>query len=186
ALLERLPPRTAPPPVAEPSPAAPAVPAAAPGVPAGPRAQLPRPALPDTYNGDHTSGEHFLQSCLTYIHLSRDAFDSDALKIAWVLSYMKARQASTYALHVLWHLGGVGSFTNWAAFEKDFWAEFFPIDPAKSAALALCNREQYGQGKRMLDKYIDSFQALVEQAAYPDGLQLCLTFWDGLHSVRFC
>ncbi|KAG6871087.1 hypothetical protein C0993_003826, partial [Termitomyces sp. T159_Od127] len=37
--------------------------------------------------------------------------------------------------------------------------------------------------KRTLDKYIDSFWALIEQAAYPDGLQLCLTFWDGLHSA---
>ncbi|KAG6859910.1 hypothetical protein C0993_003315, partial [Termitomyces sp. T159_Od127] len=147
ALLERLPPCTAPPPVAEPSPAAPAVPAAALGVPAGPRAQLPCPALPDTYDGDHTSGERFLQSCLTYIHLSGDAFDSDVLKIAWVLSYMKARWASTYALRVLQRLGGVGSFTDWAAFEKDFQAEFFSIDPAKSTALALHNREQYGQGK---------------------------------------
>ncbi|KAG6875009.1 hypothetical protein C0993_011211 [Termitomyces sp. T159_Od127] len=96
---------------------------------------------------------------------------------------MKARRASTYALRVLWRPEGVESFTDWAAFEKDFWAEFFPIDPAKSAALALRNREQYGQGKRTLDEYIDSFQALVEQAAYPDGLQLCLMFWDGLHSA---
>ncbi|KAG6863123.1 hypothetical protein C0993_012777, partial [Termitomyces sp. T159_Od127] len=181
ALLERLPPCTTPPPMAESSLAAPAVPAAAPGVPAGPWAQLPCPALPDMYNGDHTSGEHFLQSCLTYIHLSGDAFDSDTLRIAWVLSYMKAGQASTYALRVLQRPGGVGSFTDWAAFKKDFQAEFFPIDPAKSAALALCNREQYGQGKRTLDEYIDSFQVLVEQAAYPDGLHLCLTFWDGLH-----
>ncbi|KAG6892998.1 hypothetical protein C0993_002314 [Termitomyces sp. T159_Od127] len=186
ALLERLPPCTAPPPVAEPSPAAPAVPTAAPGVLAGLRAQLPHLALPDTYDGDRISRERFLQSCLTYIHLSRDAFDSDTLKIAWVLSYMKAERASTYALRVLWHPGGVGSFTDWATFKKDFWAEFFPIDPAKSAALALRNREQYGQRKRMLDKYIDSFQALVEQAAYPDGLQLCLMFQDGLHPVRFC
>ncbi|KAG6892425.1 hypothetical protein C0993_003862, partial [Termitomyces sp. T159_Od127] len=94
---------------------------------------------------------------------------------------MKAGWASTYALHVLQRLGGVGSSTDWAAFEKDFRAEFFPIDPAKSAALALHNREQYRQEKRTLDEYIDSFWALVEQAAYPDGLQLCLTFWDGLH-----
>ncbi|KAG6881557.1 hypothetical protein C0993_000974 [Termitomyces sp. T159_Od127] len=133
------------------------------------------------YDGDRTSGERFLQSCLTYIHLSGDAFDSDVLKIAWVLSYMKARWAFTYALHGLQRLGGFGSFTDWAAFKKDFWAEFFPIDPAKSTALALHNREQYGQGKQTLDKYIDSFWALVEQAAYPDGLQLCLTFRNGLH-----
>ncbi|KAG6874807.1 hypothetical protein C0993_012105, partial [Termitomyces sp. T159_Od127] len=176
ALLERLPPRTAPPPVAEPSPAAPVVPTAAPGAPGGPWTQLPCPALPDMYNGDCTSGECFLQFCFTYIHLSGDAFDSNALKIAWVLSYMKAGRASTYALRILRCPGGVGSFTDWATFEKDFWAEFAPIDPAKSAALALCNREQYGQGKRTFNEYIDSFQALVEQAAYPNGLQLCLTF----------
>ena len=33
----------------------------------------------------------------------------------------------------------------------------------------------------MLDEYIDSFRVLVEQAGYLDGLQLCLTFRDGLH-----
>ncbi|KAG6858888.1 hypothetical protein C0993_004909 [Termitomyces sp. T159_Od127] len=82
ALLECLPPRTAPPLVAEPSLAASAVLVAAPGALVGPWMQLPHLALPDTYNGDHTSGEWFLQSYLTYIYLSRDAFDSDALKIA--------------------------------------------------------------------------------------------------------
>ncbi|KAG6876739.1 hypothetical protein C0993_000775 [Termitomyces sp. T159_Od127] len=142
--------------------------------------QIPHLVLPDTYDGNRTSREHFFP-CLTYIHLSGDAFDSDALKIAWVLSYMKAGEASTYALHVLQCSGGVGSFIDWAAFEKDFQAEFFPIDPAKSTALGLHNREQYGQRKQTLDEYIDSFQALVEQAACPDGLQLCLMFWNGLH-----
>ncbi|KAG6863787.1 hypothetical protein C0993_010368, partial [Termitomyces sp. T159_Od127] len=167
ALLEHLLPHTAPPPVAEPSPTALAVPAAALGASASLQMQLPCPALLDMYDGNRTSGERFLQFCLTYIHLSGDAFDSDTLKIAWVLFYMKARWASTYALR---------SFTDWAAFEKDFWAEFFLIDPAKSAALALRNRKQYRQGKWTLDEYIDSFQVLVEQVAYPDGLQLCLTF----------
>ncbi|KAG6898767.1 hypothetical protein C0993_004462 [Termitomyces sp. T159_Od127] len=112
----------------------------------------------------------FSSVCLTYIHLSGDSFNSDTLKIAWVLSYMKARQTSTYMLHVLRCLRGVGSFINWAAFEKDFRAEFLPFDPAKSAALVLRNREQYEQGKWILDKYIDSFKVLVEQAAYSDGL----------------
>ncbi|KAG6884005.1 hypothetical protein C0993_002155 [Termitomyces sp. T159_Od127] len=149
ALLEHLPSITAPPLVAEPSPAA----------PAGPQAQIPHLALSDMYDSNRTSEECFLQSYLTYIHLSGDAFDSDTLKIAWVLFNMKAGWASTYALC----------------------AECFSIDPAKSTALVLHNRKQYGQGKRMLNEYIDSFQALVKQAAYPDGLQLCLTFQDGLH-----
>ncbi|KAG6867765.1 hypothetical protein C0993_011423 [Termitomyces sp. T159_Od127] len=76
---------------------------------------------------------------------------------------------------------GVGSFADWVTFERDFWAEFFPIDPTKSAALVPHNREQYEQGKQTLDEYFDSFQALVKQVAYPDGLQLCLMVWNSLH-----
>ncbi len=32
-----------------------------------------------------------------------------------------------------------------------------------------------------MDEYINSFRVLVKQAAYPNSLQLCLTFWDGLY-----
>ncbi|KAG5333931.1 hypothetical protein C0989_004625 [Termitomyces sp. Mn162] len=94
---------------------------------------------------------------------------------------MKTEWASTYALQVFWCSRGVGSFADWAAFKKDFQVEFVPINPAKTATLALHDREQYEQGKSTLDKYIDSFQALVKQAAYPNGLQLCLVFWDSPH-----
>ncbi|KNZ77052.1 hypothetical protein J132_07465 [Termitomyces sp. J132] len=69
------------------------------GLPA-PHSKLPCPALPDVYDGDHKAGECFFQSCITYIQLSSEAFTSDALKIASVLSYMKAGQASTYALRI--------------------------------------------------------------------------------------
>ncbi|KAG5332046.1 hypothetical protein C0989_007366 [Termitomyces sp. Mn162] len=55
-----------------------------------PHSKLPHPALPDVYDGDCKAGECFLQSCITYIQLSGEAFTLDALKIAWVLSYMKA------------------------------------------------------------------------------------------------
>ncbi|KAG5335690.1 hypothetical protein C0989_000723, partial [Termitomyces sp. Mn162] len=62
--------------------------------------KLPHPALPDVYDGDCKAGECFLQSCITYIQLSGEAFTSDTLKIAWILSYIKAGQASIYALHI--------------------------------------------------------------------------------------
>ncbi|KAG5352995.1 hypothetical protein C0989_011505, partial [Termitomyces sp. Mn162] len=57
-----------------------------------PCSKLPCPALSDIYDRDCKIGEHFLQSCITYIQLSSEAFTSDALKTAWVLSYMKASQ----------------------------------------------------------------------------------------------
>ncbi|KNZ75082.1 hypothetical protein J132_04731 [Termitomyces sp. J132] len=146
-----------------------------------PHSKLPHPALPDVYDGDYKAEEHFLQSCITYIQLSGEAFTLDTLKFAWVLSYMKAGQASTYALCIFQCPGGVESFSSWTESEKEFQAEFFPLDPAKTAALFLQDQTQYGQEKRLLDEYIDSFHALVEQAGYLDGLQLCLTFHDGLH-----
>ncbi|KAG5731859.1 hypothetical protein E4T56_gene13830 [Termitomyces sp. T112] len=59
-----------------------------------PHSKLPYPALPDIYDGHHKAGEHFLQSCITYIQLSSEAFTLDALKIAWVLSYIKAAKVS--------------------------------------------------------------------------------------------
>ncbi|KAG6899886.1 hypothetical protein C0995_004762 [Termitomyces sp. Mi166 len=132
ALLERLSPNSDPPAAVEPAPPATAP---APGAPGTLRPQIPHPALPDAYNGARSGGEPFLQSCLTYIHFSRDAFDSDTLKIAWMLSYMKTEHASTYALWVFCCSG----------------------DPAKTAALMLHDWEQYGQGKRTLDEYIDLF-----------------------------
>ncbi|KAG5339752.1 hypothetical protein C0989_003650 [Termitomyces sp. Mn162] len=75
-----------------------------------PCSKLPHPALPDVYDGDYKAREHFLQSCITYIQLSGEAFTLDALKITWVLSYIKASQASTYALHIFQCPGGVESF----------------------------------------------------------------------------
>ncbi|KAG5348969.1 hypothetical protein C0989_006830 [Termitomyces sp. Mn162] len=57
-----------------------------------PHSKLPCPTLPDVYDGDCKAGEHFLQSCITYIQLSSEAFTLDALKVAWVLSYMKAER----------------------------------------------------------------------------------------------
>ncbi|KAG6870787.1 hypothetical protein C0995_010664, partial [Termitomyces sp. Mi166 len=80
-LLERLPPT----PVITPTPPTPPEtnPALCFDVSAAPHTKIPHPALPDTYDGDWAGGECFLQSCVTYIQLSGEAFASDALKISW-------------------------------------------------------------------------------------------------------
>ncbi|KAG6871047.1 hypothetical protein C0993_003863, partial [Termitomyces sp. T159_Od127] len=118
ALLERLPS----PPTAAPAPSPPAEATSVPPFKASTvsHTNIPRPALPDAYDGDRAAGERFLQSCITYIQLSGEAFTSDVLKIAWILSYMKTGRASTYVLRVFHCPGGVNSFDDWEAFEKDF------------------------------------------------------------------
>ncbi|KAG5349523.1 hypothetical protein C0989_003316 [Termitomyces sp. Mn162] len=78
ALLECLPPNSTPPVAAKPAPTT-SAPISTALMTLQP--QIPHPTLPDAYNGVCSSREQFLQSCLTYIHLSKDAFDSNALKI---------------------------------------------------------------------------------------------------------
>ncbi|KAG6886824.1 hypothetical protein C0995_004123, partial [Termitomyces sp. Mi166 len=68
-------------------------------------------------------------------------------------------------------------------YDGDWAVEFFLLELAKTTALSLHNPSQYGQEKQSLDDDIDSFYALAEQTGHPDGLQLCLTFCDGLHST---
>ncbi|KAG6894649.1 hypothetical protein C0992_005246 [Termitomyces sp. T32_za158] len=79
---------------------------------------------------------------------------------------MKSERAATYAMRVFQCPRGVTGFADWAAFEQEFRDKFFPQNPAKTAALALRDKDQYRQGKRSLDNYINSFRALMEQANY--------------------
>ncbi|KAG6880852.1 hypothetical protein C0995_004095, partial [Termitomyces sp. Mi166 len=67
-LLEHLPPT----PVVTPTPPTPPEmnPALRFDVSAAPHTKIPCSALSDTYDGDWAGGEHFLQSCVTYIQLS--------------------------------------------------------------------------------------------------------------------
>ncbi|KAG5334849.1 hypothetical protein C0989_002789 [Termitomyces sp. Mn162] len=47
-----------------------------------PSSKLPHTAFPDIFDEGCKVGEHFLQSCITFIQLSGEAFASDTLKIA--------------------------------------------------------------------------------------------------------
>ncbi|KAG5729261.1 hypothetical protein E4T56_gene8068 [Termitomyces sp. T112] len=68
--------------------------------------------------------------------LRHEAFVFNALKLP-VLSYMKAGQALTYTLHIFQCPGGVKSLFSWMELEEEFQAEFFLLDPVKTAALLL-------------------------------------------------
>jgi len=64
-------------------------------------------------------------------------------------------------------------------FQKVFQEEFCP---KKEAQLALSKLETtgYHQGKRSMDKYIDEFRDLVDQAGYMEGLGIVAKFWKGM------
>ncbi|KAG5330531.1 hypothetical protein C0989_008859 [Termitomyces sp. Mn162] len=50
-------------------------------------------------------------------------------------------------------------------FEKEFQAEFFPLDPTKTAVLSLQDQTQYGQEKQLLDKLHPSLRDHIDSMA---------------------
>ena len=58
--------------------------------PVTPKAHGLKPALPSEFDGDHTKGMAFLNSCQVYIHLCLNSFTDKQAKIVWAMSYMKA------------------------------------------------------------------------------------------------
>jgi len=49
-----------------------------------------KPALLSEFDGDHTKGMVFLNSCQVYIRLCPNSFTDKQAKIVWAMSYIKA------------------------------------------------------------------------------------------------
>jgi len=83
------------------------------------------------------------------------------------------------------HLYGVTADTGifpiwtWRDFEQQFQVHFFPVDVEADAINAL-EGTSYHQGGRMVDNYLDNFQALVSDAGYMDPWTLVVKFHRGL------
>jgi len=60
-----------------------------------------KPSLPSDFNGDHSKGCAFLNSCELYIQLASHQFASESDKISWALMYMKSRWALLFVDWIL-------------------------------------------------------------------------------------
>jgi len=74
---------------------------------------------------------------------------------------------------------GVFPIQTWGEFEQQFWLHFFPANAEVDVINAL-EGTSYHQGNRMVDDYLDSFQALVSDAGYTDPWTLVVKFRQGL------
>jgi len=74
---------------------------------------------------------------------------------------------------------GVFSIQTWGDFEQQFQLHFFPANVEADVINAL-EGTSYHQGNRMVDDYLDSFQALVSDAGYTDPRTLVVKFRQGL------
>lgn len=145
---------------------------------------LIKPALPDSFDGARTSGKAFLTSCHLYFNLCADQFPDDQIRINWVLSFMKADRAASFAQGI--HQRQISTrapvYKDWEAFEKEFRIRFCPRDEA-TAAMNKLEGVAYYQGRKPVDDYIDQFEELVTEAGYTEGRVIVMKFRKGLDGM---
>jgi len=102
----------------------------------------------------------------------------------WVLSFMKAARAAAFANKTLAHeqRTGTSQYESWEAFQNAFKQEFFPLHEDVTAMTTL-ESQNYYQGRRTVEQYIDEFQELLYRAGYTEGHSIVMKFRRGLNPV---
>jgi len=70
---------------------------------------------------------------------------------------------------------GIFPIQTWREFEQQFRLHFFPVNMEVDAINTL-KGTSYHQGNRMVDNYLDEFQALVSDVGYMDPRTLVVEF----------
>jgi len=148
----------------------------------------PSPALPvqwtrlklscsPDFNGERYNGCAFLNSCSLYIRLAPEQFYDEQERILWALTFFKGGRATKWSENVFRQETDTGVFPiqTWGDFEQQFWLHFFPAN-AEADVINTLEKTSYYQGNRMVDNYLDSFQALVSDAGYTDPQTLVVKF----------
>ena len=112
-------------------------------------------------------GQAFLNSCKLYLALTPHQFADNHAKIMWALSFMKSGCASCFVDCQMRDYQSVGSltYTLWSEFIEDFITEFCPKNKIQTLRTEL-ETPKYYQGSRTVDKYVNDFRELIEQARY--------------------
>jgi hypothetical protein len=121
-----------------------------------------KPGIPSHFDRDRAQGRAFLTSCKLYMSLTQSDFVDEQVRIHWALSYFKGRRAASFAKRILWQelRSGKMCFASWHDFTQEFAATFCPENEATTALMRL-ESDQYYQGRRNVEAYIDEFKDLA-------------------------
>jgi hypothetical protein len=114
--------------------------------------------------------------------LSQSDFIEDQVRIHWALSYFKGGRAATFTERIIQQEMRTGKmcFASWDKFREEFTVAFCPENEATTALMRL-ESDQYFQGKRNVEAYIDGFKDLVNLSRYTDPIAIILKFHRGLN-----
>jgi hypothetical protein len=120
---------------------------------------------PRPFTGNKTKIRWFLQDCLEYLDMNQNMYDTDQLKIGFILSYMSDNEPANwreYYLDTLEDLTtGMPKFPTLVMFLVDIWKAFWPADWVWDVVNRL---ETLKQGKKTVEELITEFLQIVRQA----------------------
>jgi Ty3 transposon capsid-like protein/Zinc knuckle len=120
---------------------------------------------PMPFTGDRTKIRRFLQDCLGYLDMNQVIYNTDRLRIGFILSYMNDREAANWKEYYLDTLEdpktGMPNFPNLVMFLGDVRSAFRAADRARDTVNRL---ETLKQGKKTAEKLVTEFWQIVGQA----------------------
>ena len=145
------------------------------------RRTRPKLSCPPDFGGEHHNSHAFLNFCSLYICLASEQFYNEEERILWALTFFKSGRAAKWSKNMFCQEVDTGVFPiqTWRDFEQQFQVHFFLVN-AEADAINALEGTSYYQGGRMVDNYLNNFQALVSNAGYTDPRTLVVKFRRGL------
>ncbi|KAI5114805.1 hypothetical protein M0805_009365 [Coniferiporia weirii] len=145
-------------------------------------------AKPNEFDGTREYARRFLSSCETYLRVNKHIYDTDKLKINFVLSFMQTRTAGDWAINreslaSAYNVDSKGNklttivgYRTWDDFVKDFKSTFITTDDTNEAQQALIKLKQTGTA----DNFNNQFQSLATRSGITSPEALITLYQAGL------
>ncbi|KAI5116255.1 hypothetical protein M0805_009539 [Coniferiporia weirii] len=145
-------------------------------------------AKPNEFDGTREYARRFLSSCETYLRVNKHIYDTDELKINFVLSFMQTRMAGDWAINCesiasTYNVDSKGNklstivgYGTWDNFIKDFKTTFITMDDTNEAQQALIKLKQTGTA----DDFNNQFQSLATCSGITSPEALITLYQAGL------
>ncbi|KAI5114917.1 hypothetical protein M0805_007214 [Coniferiporia weirii] len=145
-------------------------------------------AKPNEFDGTQEYAQRFLSSCETYLRVNKHIYDTDELKINFMLSFMQTRTAGDWAINreslvSAYNVDAKGNklstivgYGTWDDFVKDFKSTFITTDDTNEAQQALIKLKQTGTA----DDFNNQFQSLATRSGITSPEALIALYQAGL------
>ncbi|KAI5116628.1 hypothetical protein M0805_007517 [Coniferiporia weirii] len=145
-------------------------------------------AKPNKFDGTREYARRFLSSCETYLRVNKHIYNTDELKINFVLSFMQTQTAGDWAINCeslasAYNVDSKGNklttivgYGTWSDFVKDFKNTFITTDDTNEAQQALIKLKQTGTA----DDFNNQFQSLTTRSGITSPEALIALYQAGL------